>query len=106
MKEEKIIVAYEGPDRNVIFLTPPLCFTCDNARRLVQTFHRLLETIERGALSAGLTTLEPGHKPADEPLDVPIHVLSEMGENALCMEEEDSEDGQPRSKHARYEEMD
>ncbi|XP_064594469.1 5-phosphohydroxy-L-lysine phospho-lyase-like [Liolophura sinensis] len=106
MKEEKIIVAYEGPERNVIFLTPPMCFTCDNARRLVQTFHRVLETIERGALSAGLTTLEPGHKPVDEPLDVPIHVLSEVEETPLCMEEDDSEDGQPRSKHARYEEMD
>lgn len=40
MKEEKVIVATQGEERNVIALTPPLCFTLDNARRVVEAFDK------------------------------------------------------------------
>ncbi|XP_046443717.1 ethanolamine-phosphate phospho-lyase-like [Daphnia pulex] len=40
LKEEKVIVATQGEERNVIALTPPLCFTLDNARRVVEAFDK------------------------------------------------------------------
>ena len=40
LKEEKVIVATQGEERNVIAMTPPLCFTLDNARRVVDAFDK------------------------------------------------------------------
>lgn len=38
MKEQKVIVATQGEERNVIAMTPPLCFTLENARRVIRAF--------------------------------------------------------------------
>ena len=49
MKERKIILGVEGTDKNVIVLSPPLCFTTDNARYIVQHFSEVLANIETEA---------------------------------------------------------
>ena len=49
MKERKIILGVEGKDKNVIVLSPPLCFTTDNARYIVQHFSEVLANIESEA---------------------------------------------------------
>ncbi|ESO87374.1 hypothetical protein LOTGIDRAFT_81966, partial [Lottia gigantea] len=46
MKAENIIIAHDGPDSNIVILTPPLCFNCDNARRVIQAFDNILRSIE------------------------------------------------------------
>lgn len=46
MKEERIILAVQGPERNVIIITPPLCFTLENARTLIQVFDKVLFKLE------------------------------------------------------------
>ncbi|XP_046584769.1 5-phosphohydroxy-L-lysine phospho-lyase-like isoform X1 [Haliotis rubra] len=101
MKEQRILIANDGEDQNVIVLTPPMCFTCDNARQVIQVFDKALRDIETGAVSVGLTqggdnfTIAP-------PLDVPLQVLSET--HGLSDEDDDSDD--PALKRPRYEEMD
>lgn len=47
LKEEKVIVATQGEERNVIALTPPLCFTLDNARRVIEAFDRAFSKIDQ-----------------------------------------------------------
>ena len=54
MKERKIILGVEGKDKNVIVLSPPLCFTTDNARYIVQHFSEVLANIESEAARWGL----------------------------------------------------
>jgi 4-aminobutyrate aminotransferase-like enzyme len=49
-ENKKIIIANEGQEKNVMIITPPLCFTCDNARRVIQSIDTALTEIEKGAL--------------------------------------------------------
>ena len=46
MKERKLLVALCGIYGNVITLTPPLCFTHDNAKTVVDVFDGVLGEIE------------------------------------------------------------
>lgn len=46
MKERKVLVNVTGIHKNVITITPPLCFTLDNAMMVVKTLDELLEEIE------------------------------------------------------------
>ena len=46
MKERKVLVNVGGIYKNVVTLTPPLCFTLDNAQTFVKTLDELLEEIE------------------------------------------------------------
>ena len=41
-EEERIIAASEGEHRNVLYITPPLCFSEENARALVDALDRVL----------------------------------------------------------------
>lgn len=97
MKEKKIIIANEGPDKNVMMLTPPLCFTCDNARHVVQVFDQTLGDIEAGVGSGGGSNEGPGSSSND----ISIQVLSELPEGS-----DEDEDDDPAAKRPRYEEMD
>ena len=47
LKEEKVVVATQGEERNVIALTPPLCFTLDNARRVIEAFDKALTKVDQ-----------------------------------------------------------
>ena len=42
LKAEKVLVGISGKQKNVIFISPPLCFTIENGRRYVhfKTFDR------------------------------------------------------------------
>lgn len=42
-----MIVATQGEERNVIALTPPLCFTLDNARRVIEAFDKAFSKIDQ-----------------------------------------------------------
>ena len=45
MKEDKVIVSIQGEERNVINITPPMCFCFNNARQLLEAFDRALEKV-------------------------------------------------------------
>lgn len=91
LKEEKVIVATQGEERNVISITPPLCFTLDNARRVIEAFDKALtkvnetEDIPLDATSTSVLGLD----------SIPLNVLGDGDEEAS-----------PAKKPRRYEEMD
>jgi len=97
MKQEKILMANEGPNKNVIVLTPPMCFTCDNARRVIHTFSKILSEIESGAcpdqVNEGQRMIEP------TALFIPMDVIGGTGQD-------DADDCDPSAKRARYEDLD
>ena len=47
MREERIILAVQGIERNVVLITPPLCFTLENARTLITVFDKVLCRLEK-----------------------------------------------------------
>ena len=42
-----MIVATQGEERNIIALTPPLCFTQDNAKRVIEAFDKALTKVDQ-----------------------------------------------------------
>ena len=100
MKEEKIIVANEGLDKNVIALTPPMCFTTDNARRVVQVLDRCLSEIESGTCPDVLrgSNLEIISEPTE--ITIPAEVVSG------CRISSDSDEEGSGGKRPRYEDLD
>ena len=91
----------DGPDKNVLFFIPPMCFTCENARTVVQAVDKTLHEIETKVSKVGLTS-QTGSQSIEVPLDIltsskPIHSLSD--------EEEDLESPSKRQRIS-YEEMD
>ena len=38
LKAEKVLVGISGKQKNVIFISPPLCFTIENSRRYVVNY--------------------------------------------------------------------
>lgn len=101
LKENKIIIANEGQDKNVMLITPPLCFTCDNARHIVQAIDTALAEIEKGASEAGLNQSSFG----ENRIDIPLNILSMPSTSGYSSEESDFDSDHP-SKRARYEEVD
>ena len=99
MKEEKIIVANEGPDKNVIALTPPMCFTTDNARRVVRALDRCLSEIESGTCpdALRLSNLEVIDEPTE--ITIPVEVVS----GSMNSDEDSPSSG---GKRPRYEDLD
>uniref|UniRef100_K1R5C6 Alanine--glyoxylate aminotransferase 2-like 1 n=1 Tax=Magallana gigas TaxID=29159 RepID=K1R5C6_MAGGI len=101
LKEQKIIVANDGPNKNVMMILPPMCFTCDNARRVVQAFDLALADIEKG------TSNKPLDQSEDGKMNIPLNILSGLGGPAgLGIMAEEEEDDEPDVKRARYDEMD
>lgn len=45
LKDERIIVSIQGSERNIIALTPPMCFNIENARRVIEAFDKALEKV-------------------------------------------------------------
>jgi 4-aminobutyrate aminotransferase-like enzyme len=109
LKEKKIIIGIEGGDKNVLTMLPPLCFTMDNARYVVQVFSETLANIESEAASVGLTNRDEivSGPTQGVPLDVitdqttiNVHNFSEEDDD------DDEDDDDPVAKRARYEEVD
>ncbi len=46
LKEKYIIMANDGPDKNVLIMTPPMCFTYENAHRIIMALDKILKEIE------------------------------------------------------------
>ncbi|XP_048382898.1 ethanolamine-phosphate phospho-lyase isoform X1 [Stegostoma tigrinum] len=49
LKEEKILLSTDGPHRNVLKFKPPMCFTMENAKFLVENIDKILSDLEKGA---------------------------------------------------------
>lgn len=47
LKGEHIIIANEGPNKNVLFITPPMCFALENAHTVIKTLDRILSQLEK-----------------------------------------------------------
>ncbi|KAL3876059.1 hypothetical protein ACJMK2_033944 [Sinanodonta woodiana] len=113
LKEQKIIIANEGPDKNVMTLSPPMCFTCDNARRVVQALDKALRQIENDASQAGLTS-SGGYPMIENPdsAQVPFIILGDLSLNnnkgTKRVQEKDDDDDAPGGKKTciGYDEMD
>ncbi|XP_043550877.1 ethanolamine-phosphate phospho-lyase-like isoform X2 [Chiloscyllium plagiosum] len=48
LKEEKILLSADGPHRNVLKFKPPMCFTMENAKFLVENIDKILSDLEKG----------------------------------------------------------
>ncbi|OPL20814.1 hypothetical protein AM593_03842, partial [Mytilus galloprovincialis] len=92
LKENKIIIANEGQDKNVMLITPPLCFTCDNARHIVQAIDTALAEIEKGASEAGLNQSSFG----ENRMDIPLNILSMPSTSGYSSEESDFDSDHPK----------
>lgn len=46
MLDHFIVVANDGPMKNILIFTPPLCFTCENAHRVIIALGKVLKEIE------------------------------------------------------------
>ncbi|XP_013382484.1 5-phosphohydroxy-L-lysine phospho-lyase [Lingula anatina] len=92
LKQEKIIISNEGPDKNVMAITPPMCFTADNAQRLIQAFDHALADIEKGTLGRPI-------RPATEGK----YTAAQM--SIIVGDEEDVEQ-EPDSKRTKYFDLD
>ena len=84
-------MANGGPDQNVMTISPPMCFTCDNAKNLLNAIDVTLGDIERG--SSGTHNSLPD--------SIPLDILS----TDPLVSDSDSEGGSD-IKRPRYEEMD
>ena len=84
-------------------MTPPMCFTLDNARRVVQVFDQVLRDIENDAARVGLTS-NADTGTVTSAADVPLQVLSETSLTRTSDAEEEEED--PACKRAKYEDLD
>ncbi|XP_074648114.1 5-phosphohydroxy-L-lysine phospho-lyase-like [Tubulanus polymorphus] len=107
MKDACIIVNNSGPDKNVITISPPMCFTCDNARRLIQTFDRCLGEIElqQSSSRGGGGAASDSRREFDH---IPVNVLSGMINNSDDKMGSCSDDDEytPDCKRPRYEDLD
>lgn len=57
MREEYVIMANEGNERNVLMVMPPMCFTQDNATSLVQRLDKVLSELPKPQVSKEETSL-------------------------------------------------
>ena len=99
MKEEKVLIANDGPDKNVMLLLPPLCFTCENAVRVVAAFDKCLAEIENGLCP---DSLQQGEQPIETTqLSIPVDILNPTPDHDGEGDENCNLDG-PESKRAKY----
>ena len=97
MKQEKILISNEGPDKNVMLMLPPMCFTCDNARRVIRAFDTCLTEIESGACPDLLENAQGSVQIETTELNIPLDIVSgSYGDS----------DDDPDCKRARYEDID
>ena len=51
MREEYVILANEGYERNILMVMPPMCFTQENAISLVQRLDKVLSELPQHKVS-------------------------------------------------------
>lgn len=47
MKQKNVLVAITGKNKNIILITPPMCFNIENSRRLIRYMDEVFTTLER-----------------------------------------------------------
>ncbi|XP_043917252.1 ethanolamine-phosphate phospho-lyase [Protopterus annectens] len=57
LKEKHILLSADGPYRNILKFKPPMCFTMENAKRVVDAIDELLTEIENAAGNLANTQL-------------------------------------------------
>lgn len=53
LKAEKVLVGISGKQKNVIFISPPLCFTIENSRRLIFALDSVLASYKATMIAEG-----------------------------------------------------
>ena len=67
LKNRQVLVAITGRDRNVILITPPLCFNMENCQVLVEAFQEILTSLDQNQDKIGYNMIESElDKPANK----------------------------------------
>lgn len=59
MKEEYVLIANEGNNKNILMIMPPMCFTQENAVHLSQKIDKVLSEVPSQSLSRELVAELP-----------------------------------------------
>jgi len=67
MKTRQVLVAITGKQRNVILITPPMCFNMENCQVLVSALEDILTALNQNPSKIAIETIEPElEKPANK----------------------------------------
>merc|ERR1712045_633483 len=67
MKTRQVLVAITGKQRNVILITPPMCFNMENCQVLVSALEDILTALNQNPSKIAIETIEPElEKPASK----------------------------------------
>jgi hypothetical protein len=103
IKQEKVLLSNEGPHKNIIQLSPPMCFTCDNAQHVVQLVDKYLREIESG------TCPDKVHAATGSNMVVPmteLHIPFELVTGDVLLGDDDEDSVQDCIKRQRFEDID
>ena len=62
LKAEKILVGISGKNRNVVFISPPMCFTMDNINKLINALDSVLAKYPKPEIEPGTSNLAEEYK--------------------------------------------
>ncbi|XP_052005782.1 ethanolamine-phosphate phospho-lyase [Xyrauchen texanus] len=81
LKEQRILLSADGPQRNVLKFKPPMCFTREDAELAVEKIDQILTDLEKalGLHKPEATISENGHSKRKEPLEENGHVHPSNG---------------------------
>ncbi|KAF7464033.1 Hypothetical predicted protein [Marmota monax] len=73
MKEKRVLLSVDGPHRNVLKIKPPMCFTEENAKFMVDQLDGILTAIEE-AMQAKTQSVIPENTPCRTKMHKDAHV--------------------------------
>ena len=81
LKQDNILIANEGPDKNVLLLTPPMCFSIPDAEHVIQKVDKYLLEIESSVCPDELIHI--GQTPIVQPTElvIPRNIISGAGDS-------------------------
>lgn len=94
LKAEKILVGISGKNRNVVFISPPMCFTMDNVRKLDSALDSVLAKYPPAAVP---------ENPAEESVDIRGMSLEQILSNRACIAAPIMSSIRKRKKRAKME---
>jgi len=80
LKTRQVLVAITGRDRNVILITPPLCFNMENCQVLVEAFQDILTALNQKQENIGYNMID---YELDKPLSKKIRLEDIEGEESF-----------------------
>lgn len=92
IRQEHVIIYNDGPDKNVLTFTPPMCFTCENAKHVIGLVHKHLREIEFARMPGAVREVAgESVEVTTTALDIPLGVA--MGvDPSLTSSDDDSDD--------------